>query len=309
MKKFVYTLAVAALFTGCTKEDANEFDTIGDNQIRFSTGMSVETRAAIEGSSFAGNEEIGIFAVCHTGTSTPAWPSTYHMENVKGEVAADGKVTLPSGASYFWPESDNVDFYAYYPYTSSFTTASGNAPSLDISTPSYTTDYMWADPTINKNKAADGSSAVALTFKHAFSLIKVKVKLSADMPTLPITLTEFSLKTASSTSNQTGTLNIATGLFSSNASASVTYSKNGLSASINNNAFEEVDQIIFAPGTIINEFTAKLNNVVYTKTGLTITAPAATATNILVTISPSGLLFTATVTPWTSGTDQEIIAQ
>lgn len=178
MKKITYlTYAALLAFCSCTNEINEEGFVDKTNAISFNAYPN-KTRA-VTGDVTSGNMTGDNFGVVgynsnsiYLGSSSAAIEQTWK---------ADVNVTDGGSWEYadlgdlkYWP-NDNMDFYAYFPYSDNATFAGSNA-SGDVMTIAGTTcahDVLFAKATSGK------TDRVPLTFHHAFSKIK---ELQIEMP-------------------------------------------------------------------------------------------------------------------------------
>lgn len=306
-----------ALMASCAKE--NNAPANDGNEIRFGASMlGIDSRAALADNAVVlpSGDKIGIFAVKHTGTA--AWTAAPYMNNVAGTVAANGTDITYSPTSYYPVTStEKLNFYGYYPHSATVTTGAA-APTVAVTqplSPADHTDYLYATPVADQIRQ---SSKVNLAFQHAFRLVRVKIQKNALM-TDALELQSITLTTSS---NQAGTMNIATGAITTTAAGQQTFTLAGLSTTVpeqSTTSGEETKnavlggtnaRFLYVPGSTITGVKVVINGMDYEVTNQSIAVPAATTANgaidIIVTVQPTGIIFTASVAKWTPGTETEI---
>lgn len=169
MKKQFFLMGMAALaFVSCSKDETaevNQGDVIGFRTPAITRGTEIVT---------GGLNSFNVTAYIASKTHN-------YFENVTFTKGSDDSYT--STPAYYWPASENLIFYAYWPIdlqsqmTINKTTQqlSEYAPSTTISEQK---DIIVA--TATGNKADNEVSGVALNFKHVLSQIVVKAKNTND---------------------------------------------------------------------------------------------------------------------------------
>lgn len=200
-------LGCAASLFSCSKDDNASGIVSNPSTIRFESQVISTKAGPVTGTSFTPGDNVGIYAFQHASGIAAAWTATPFMANVVSTAGADGK-SLTYSPLQNYPETDQVDFYAYYPQSASAVSdATGiSLPVTLQSTATSQVDYMYAN-VLNVAKPAT-ATAVAFTFKHALAQVKFKVQKD-DAVTDVINLTNLSVN-----ANTTGTMNIATGAWS-----------------------------------------------------------------------------------------------
>lgn len=160
------------------------------------------------------NDRIGIFMRSASGGS-----SYYDLNNIQYNVtsAAQSSATTPVSTGIYFPNpnSENVKFYAYYPYSSS-----NNSTSISYAIPANQTDasaLAAADLMSATSASANGASPnVTLNFQHQLALLSFKI-------TAGLTGGLLSSVTVGGTSvTSTGTLNLLSNTLTTNASPTFT---------------------------------------------------------------------------------------
>ncbi len=179
MKKIIVaTLAIAAM-ASCTKQESVEFDVSSDVVATFANA-AIATRTS--GNVWENTDEVGIFMYEADETD-----NTYPLakENVLHTSDASGNFTVGTGlAPIYYPQTDVVDFYAYYPYS----TLSGWLYTADITGQNLedgsfdqgAIDFMTAALT-DKSKS---ETALKFTFEHRLSMLTFVITPKASVPSL-----------------------------------------------------------------------------------------------------------------------------
>ena len=193
-QKLCLLLSAILLLAGCSGSDSEEQEKDGDSQpeIRLNAevwNMMEGTRATtFDG----GTLSSGSFtAAVYVANSTTPYISPIRVD-------WSGSEWLFSDGKHYWPSSGSLDFFAYMPiagslpsYVNAITYAVNGTPApapyftcvdlpVGLSTTDATQEFVFA-LTTGQNKASQGASGVAMTFKHPFA--RIKFKLSAESGT------------------------------------------------------------------------------------------------------------------------------
>jgi hypothetical protein len=158
--------ALSALtLMSCTSNDDHS-EWYGSEGIVFTTAI----QSRVSGNAWNANDEVGIYmmnAGSEIGTAT--------AQNKKYIAQANGTLIAAPGNGIYLPESGNVDFIAYYPYT---TNVSGNKVTVNVSDQSNPAaiDLIYSNGT--KGIEATTATTISLGFKH--QLTKVTLNVSKD---------------------------------------------------------------------------------------------------------------------------------
>ena len=169
MKKRLFFLPmVAIMMAACSSNETIEVNENKGDLISFRPIVKGVTRAADADLSSDG-KSFNVEAF-NTGTATSPYFSNVTFTNSGG--------TFTSATKYYWP-TNNLDFYAYSPISSSqFTKTDYKTFTITPSaTVSEQVDFIYAN-TNNKGKGTSGE-VTTLNFRHAGAKIVVKVKNSA----------------------------------------------------------------------------------------------------------------------------------
>ena len=165
MKKNLFILAVAGLaLASCSNDETvNSLATSGANEISFRPLMTGITRAADANLATNGFRVTSF----ETGTTTTPYFANVDFTNNGGNYTSTTK--------YYWPNTYNLDFYAWSPGTLSSNYAS--IPVTPGTTIASQTDLVFAKAA-NWGKVGgnNGSTGVTINFRHAESKIAVQLK-------------------------------------------------------------------------------------------------------------------------------------
>ncbi len=187
MKKNLFIIAAAALaLASCSKDETIESAAFSDsNAISFrtlTTGMTRATDASFGAGSF--------FKV--TAYQTGATSNAYFTNVVFSTT--DG-TTFTSPDKYYWPNTYNLDFYAWQPASLSATTDNYTGFAITPSTTvSEQIDFVYAVTRgwgTYPTPTHDGKNGVTINFRHAESKVLVQLKNTND--NLKITVGEVTI--------------------------------------------------------------------------------------------------------------------
>lgn len=163
MKKNIFMVSVAMLaLVSCTKDEV----------IQINKGQKIEFRTAVT-----------TRATELTNANLPSFHVTALYDEVEyfSDVFTKNGACFKSETDYYWPATEEVKFYAYYPYGNNLPgTVSINAnekkvtgftPNTDIAKQ---VDFVTAFEVYKKDQATNGS--VGLDFEHQLSQIEIKAK-------------------------------------------------------------------------------------------------------------------------------------
>lgn len=161
---YMGALSALALMSCTSNDDHSEW--YGSEGIVFTTAI----QSRVSGNAWNTNDEVGIYmmnAGSEIGTAT--------AQNKKYIAQANGTLIAAPGNGIYLPESGNVDFIAYYPYT---TNVSGNKVTVNVSDQSNPAaiDLIYSNGT--KGIEATTATTISLGFKH--QLTKVTLNVSKD---------------------------------------------------------------------------------------------------------------------------------
>lgn len=161
---YMGALSTLALMS-CTNNDDNS-EWYGSEGIVFTTAI----QSRVSGNTWNANDEVGIYMM-NAGSGIEAATA----QNKKYIAQTNGTLTAAPGNGIYLPESGNVDFIAYYPYT---TNVSGNKVTVNVSDQSNPAaiDLIYSNGT--KGIEATTATTISLGFKH--QLTKVTLNVSKD---------------------------------------------------------------------------------------------------------------------------------
>ena len=161
---YMGALSTLALMS-CTNNDDNS-EWYGSEGIVFTTAI----QSRVSGNTWNANDEVGIYMM-NAGSGIEAATA----QNKKYIAQTNGTLTAAPGNGIYLPESGNVDFIAYYPYT---TSVSGNKLAVNVSDQSNPAaiDLIYSNDT--KGVAATTSTTIKLGFTH--QLTKVTLNITKD---------------------------------------------------------------------------------------------------------------------------------
>lgn len=167
---YMGALSTLALMS-CTNNDDNS-EWYGSEGIVFTTAI----QSRVSGNTWNANDEVGIYMM-NAGSGIEAATA----QNKKYIAQTNGTLTAAPGNGIYLPESGNVDFIAYYPYT---TSVSGNKIAVNVSDQSKPAaiDLIYSNGT--KGIEATSATTVDLAFTHQLTKITLNVTKDATVETL-----------------------------------------------------------------------------------------------------------------------------
>lgn len=201
MKKIGYIMYAALLTLGsCTSEINEEGFVDKANSISFSA-YSFKTRAYesgdIDNATALQNGNFGVVGYSgnsiYLGSESNAIAQYFSSETNHWEYVNQGQLT-------YWPQSGNMDFYAYFPYSATgdvFASTNSGGMVMTINNATGNQDVLFASA-INQSY----QERIPLTFNHAFSKINsVKIKVEINDIDVEVKKVEF-INTTSSLNSQ-----------------------------------------------------------------------------------------------------------
>lgn len=163
-------LSTLALMS-CTNNDDNS-EWYGSEGIVFTTAI----QSRVSGNTWNANDEVGIYMM-NAGSGIEAATA----QNKKYIAQTNGTLTAAPGNGIYLPESGNVDFIAYYPYT---TSVSGNKLAVNVSDQSNPAaiDLIYSNGT--KEVAATTATTISLGFTHQLTKVTLNVTKDETIETL-----------------------------------------------------------------------------------------------------------------------------
>lgn len=167
---YMGALSTLALMS-CTNNDDNS-EWYGSEGIVFTTAI----QSRVSGNTWNANDEVGIYMM-NAGSGIEAATA----QNKKYIAQTNGTLTAAPGNGIYLPESGNVDFIAYYPYT---TSVSGNKLAVNVSDQSSPAaiDLIYSNGT--KGVAATTATTISLGFTHQLTKVTLNVTKDETIETL-----------------------------------------------------------------------------------------------------------------------------
>ena len=167
---YMGALSTLALMS-CTNNDDNS-EWYGSEGIVFTTAI----QSRVSGNTWNANDEVGIYMM-NAGSGIEAATA----QNKKYIAQTNGTLTAAPGNGIYLPESGNVDFIAYYPYT---TSVSGNKLAVNVSDQSNPAaiDLIYSNGT--KGVAATTATTISLGFTHQLTKVTLNVTKDETIETL-----------------------------------------------------------------------------------------------------------------------------
>lgn len=167
---YMGALSTLALMS-CTNNDDNS-EWYGSEGIVFTTAI----QSRVSGNTWNANDEVGIYMM-NAGSGIEAATA----QNKKYFAQTNGTLTAAPGNGIYLPESGNVDFIAYYPYT---TSVSGNKLAVNVSDQSNPAaiDLIYSNGT--KGVAATTATTISLGFTHQLTKVTLNVTKDETIETL-----------------------------------------------------------------------------------------------------------------------------
>lgn len=172
ISNLLYMGALSTLtLMSCTNNDDNS-EWYGSEGIVFTTAI----QSRVSGNTWNANDEVGIYMM-NAGSGIEAATA----QNKKYIAQTNGTLTAAPGNGIYLPESGNVDFIAYYPYT---TSVSGNKLAVNVSDQSNPAaiDLIYSNGT--KGVAATTSTTIKLGFTHQLTKVTLNVTKDETIETL-----------------------------------------------------------------------------------------------------------------------------
>ena len=265
---YMGALSTLALMS-CTNNDDNS-EWYGSEGIVFTTAI----QSRVSGNTWNANDEVGIYMM-NAGSGIEAATA----QNKKYIAQTNGTLTAAPGNGIYLPESGNVDFIAYYPYT---TSVSGNKLAVNVSDQSNPAaiDLIYSNGT--KGVAATTSTTIKLGFTHQLTKVTLNVTKDETIETLnglgvnikgvstegEFNLADGTLTATAGTNNKDvamyidaqGTTATATAIILPTATTSTDQTSLNLTFNLNGQSFTHTisDASIFEKGTNVS-FNAKLS--------------------------------------------------
>ena len=172
ISNLLYMGALSTLaLVSCTNNDDNS-EWYGSEGIVFTTAI----QSRVSGNAWNANDEVGIYMM-NAGSGI----ESANAQNKKYIAQTNGTLTAAPGNGIYLPESGNVDFIAYYPYT---TNVSGNKIAVNVSDQSNPAaiDLIYSNGT--KGVAANTATTISLGFTHQLTKVTLNVAKDETIETL-----------------------------------------------------------------------------------------------------------------------------
>lgn len=172
ISNLLYMGALSTLtLMSCTNNDDNS-EWYGSEGIVFTTAI----QSRVSGNAWNANDEVGIYMM-NAGSGIEAATA----QNKKYIAQTNGTLTAAPGNGIYLPESGNVDFIAYYPYT---TSVSGNKLAVNVSDQSNPAaiDLIYSNGT--KGIEATTATTISLGFTHQLTKVTLNVNKDETIETL-----------------------------------------------------------------------------------------------------------------------------
>lgn len=174
-KHFVFAAAVIAL-AACSSNE--EFEQIGNCEIKLSSTLLVQTRAAqnIQSEAFESGESVAVFI-----NEDSSSPSTSYDQPLQYDVEDDGSLTT-TNPQYFPQNGNGVNIFAVYPFEAgqnvevTETAAAFSVQSDQSSKDNYKASDLMVGETTSK-PVYRTTDNVTLQFKHCLSKININIKV------------------------------------------------------------------------------------------------------------------------------------
>ena len=176
MKKYILFASVVVALAACSSNE--EFKQIGNCEIKLSSTLLVQTRAAqdIQSEAFESGESVAVFI-----NEDSSSPSTSYDQPLQYDVEDDGSLTT-TNPQYFPQNGNGVNIVAVYPFEAAQnvevteTAALFSVQSDQSTEDNYkASDLMVGEPT--SKPVYRTTSNVTLQFKHCLSKININIKV------------------------------------------------------------------------------------------------------------------------------------
>lgn len=211
MKKYILFASAVVALAACSSNE--EFEQIGNCEIKLSSTLLVQTRAAqdIQSEAFESGESVAVFI-----NEDSSSPSTHYDQPLQYDVENDGSLTT-TNPQYFPQNGNGVKIYAVYPFEVgqnvevTETAAAFSVQSDQSSKDNYKASDLMVGETTSK-PVYRTTSNVTLQFKHCLS--KININISAGDGIDPVDLQGATVTILNTTAG--GTFNVISGAVTSN---------------------------------------------------------------------------------------------
>ena len=218
-----------SLLTGCNQENSVVPPLSGEENVEVCLNASVSTiettitrSGIITGTTLEERAPVGVFGLTEQGGNFIE-PYLKNLEYLN--VGPSGALTIADGSTVNYPPGqDKLYLYAYYPYTTDVSTdGNGNAsiPVNGTKGSEAVTDYLYTGMITGSKALAAAGNKVSLPLKHALAILRFNIYTNTHDYTEdshPI-LISISFTTRE---GQEGTMDLATGVITSNNSSNRT---------------------------------------------------------------------------------------
>lgn len=295
MKKLILSLAAVAALASCSQEESNNVPEVvpGNVPIIVNAGLgaTVESKAAVNGSSFANNTQNAFNLFAFTQAATGDWSTDDYFKDLPVDCNAEGEFHTGE----FYPAGGNdLYFYAYAPGGESYT-SSGSTVAFTITGQE---DIMYAGEV-----TGNATSQPKLNFTHKLMKVKFKVALDESMTNQTVTLSKIVIKNVGTKYD----LDLSNGNLTANASqvnGNLTLPVSN--QTVNSGEAQEVNgEIMLSPQTGLQIEATAGNQTFKTTEGVTIPTPTAgNEYTITLTFNGVEIIPTVTITPWNTVEDE-----
>lgn len=185
---------LAALLGSCSQNTMD--DSIPEakgKKIDLITQIAPTTRTSTTGMKtvFTEGDQIGVFGLVREDASTILNSNLKYQLDNKNNWGTEAPIILPIDGS-------NVNFYAYYPFVEMGSENVNTTFDFSVDADQATNGYNTSDLLLAKNESivtseADESTAIELSFAHAFALVEVEVTLPEGVTPEKVILKAFNL--------------------------------------------------------------------------------------------------------------------
>ena len=176
MKKYIFLASAVVALAACSSNE--EFEQIGNCEIKLNSTLLVQTRAAqnIQSTAFDSGAEVAVFI-----NEDSSSPSTSYTQPLQYNVEDDGSLTT-TNPQYFPQNGNGVKIYAVYPFEVgqnvevTETAAAFSVQSDQSSKDNYKASDLMVGETTSK-PVYRTTDNVTLQFKHCLSKININIKV------------------------------------------------------------------------------------------------------------------------------------
>lgn len=163
MKKIIISALAIVAMAGCQKQKSSD---VNDSVAVNFSSVALDTRLSDSGSEWIEGDSIGIFMTSEGVTSSFTRSNVQYVA-LTGGLSTTDFVVEAQNDPIVYPYDGDVDFYAYYPYSSSLV----DSYTVDVTTAATTPDFMVASY-MGANKNVDD---VEFSFDHKLSKLQLVI--------------------------------------------------------------------------------------------------------------------------------------